>query len=109
MVETLEESRLDNIISKIEETLWKMEAVETRMIKADELVERAKKDNNDPLRYDLAKREYQNQIKRIITDVACYVRNLDQASKKFVEDTAKIESERLRNQGMYEVELELAE
>ena len=99
---------MDNIISKIEETLWNMEAVETRMIRADELVERAKKDNNDPLRYDLAKREYQNQIKSILANLACYVGNLEKESRSFIEDIAKSERKRLRDQGMYEIELELA-
>jgi len=103
------ESEFNNIISKLGAVVCKIEAFERRLKKLNELAQRAKGEGRETMGYDLAEKEYEEQIRKIIDEAALEIKALREIEAKFETEKERLETEKLKKEAMYEVESELNE
>lgn len=90
------EKEFNDVISKLGAIIRDIEAFEKRLKKLDELAERAKAQGRETLGYDLAREEYEKQIKRIVHGAAYDIRALEKHEAEFEAEKEKLETEKIK-------------
>jgi DNA-directed RNA polymerase subunit M/transcription elongation factor TFIIS len=103
------ETEFNDAISKLETVIRDVEVFEKRLKKLDELAERAKAKGTETIGYDLAREEYEEQIKKIVNEATADIEALRKHEAKFEAEKEKLETEKIKKGAMYEVERELNE
>jgi DNA-directed RNA polymerase subunit M/transcription elongation factor TFIIS len=103
------ETEFNDAISKLKAVISDIEVFEKRLKKLDELAERAKAQGGETIGYDLARKEYEGQIKKIVNDATPDIEALRKHEAKFDAEKERLENEKLKKAAMYEVERELNE
>lgn len=103
------ETEFNDAISKLEAVIRDIDGFEKRLKKLGELAERAKAKGGETIGYDLARKEYEEQIKKIVNEAALNIEALGKHEAKFEAEKERLENEKLKKAAMYEVERELNE
>jgi chromosome segregation ATPase len=98
-----------DVISRMENILRDVEKFEKRLKKLNELAGRAKAEGRETRGYDLAKEEYEEKIRKIVSESETLLLPLEKRETNLKEERKRLEDEKLKKEAMYEIERELNE